>query len=193
MPPLTYPDKLTYYAFSREIHPFFAKALNKTPVDPTPMIEKAKFIESLAKDIDVLTDEDRQAIWDRQYELIEDLEDQLEASSLCTRSIILSFDGSDCLGNERPYDSEVISEPFFRGIQIYAPEMSEEMFCAVFQNGQIFEQRDAYREMAELPFFKHRMNDFEQIESIFDFLRMNGRPSDWILVGILRSYYLFRE
>jgi hypothetical protein len=112
MPALTYPDQLTYYAFSREIHPVFAKALNAVPVDPAPMIEQATFIKSLAEGIDSHSCEEKQAIWDRQYELAEELEAKLKAIAIYTASIVLSFDGSDFLGNSRPYDCEAISEPF---------------------------------------------------------------------------------
>jgi hypothetical protein len=191
MPPLTCPDKLTYYAFSRVVHPVFEKHRGFGPVDPAPFIAKAHSIEALMQSD--TTGEELQAICDRQYELAEELEGELQKSALYTASIILSFQGSDLFGNARPYDSETISEPFFSGITLYNEDHSGEMFCAIFRAGEVLAQKHAYREMAEHPFFTERSREFEEIEKIFETLRINGSPADWTIIGILRSYYLFSE
>jgi hypothetical protein len=189
MPPVTCPDKLTYYGFSR----VFEQQRGIGPVDPAPFIEKAHSIEALRRTLPKRdADEDElQAIYERQQELTEELEAEMKESALCTGSIVISFQGSDFFGNLRPYNSETISEPFFSGITLYNEAGTGDIFCAVFQGEKALRQKQAFQVMAQHPFFEGEAEKFRDIEKLFEALRMNGRPEDWTVIGILRSYNLF--
>ena len=183
MPPVTCPDKLTYYGFSRVSE----QQRDASPLDPEQFIEKARAIEAL--DRKDATEDELQGIGDRQQELIEELETEMKENALCAESIVLSFQGEDFFGNPRPYNSEAISEPFFSGIVLFNEPGTGDIFCAVFQGEKVLRQRQAFQEMAQHPFFEDQQKKFQDIEKVFEALRTNGGPEDWTVIGILRSYY----
>jgi len=209
MPPLSYPDKITYYAFCRTIHPLFARTLGVGPVDIGDIQRRAMAIRAIRHTEDGKQREG-QEIDDEQMRLIEELEAYLEEVCLWRASTVLSMDSRDWFGNIRPYETEGISEPMFQGISLYADDMTA--FLAVFEGAEAHELKVIYRDLGKHPFFRELAGQsidwpdaeqdasadegeesggyFGKIETMFEVLRQNGPIEDWIVVAILRSYYL---
>ncbi len=185
MPPLSYPDRITYYGFCRTIHPWFAKWSNARLIDTNKATDIAKRIKRMRNPNEAENPED---INEKQMAKAEKLESELEENALWSASIVLSYDVSDYFGNARPYDCEGIFEPLFAGINLYKEDTT--MFYAVFEGVEAVEQREAYRELSKHPNFEDDQEDFSRIEKVFEAMEFNGKPEDWTLIAICRSYDL---
>lgn len=185
MPPVTCPPKFTYYGFCRTIHPWFEKWMGKEAVELSKATAFARETAKMRKDKDEDNPED---ISEQQMKRAEELEGVLEQRCLWTASIVLNFQGEDYFGNKRPYDCEPVTEPVFGGINMYEDECP--MIYAAFEGQNAVEYREAFRALGSHPFFEDSQDDFAGIEKIFEAMEFNGKPEDWTLVAICRSYYL---
>jgi hypothetical protein len=185
MPPVSCPPKFTYYGFCKTVHPWFEKWMQVQPVDLSQATAFAKEIAGMRKE---KAEENPDDISDQQMKRAEELERALRRHSLWTASIVLNFQGSDYFGNQRPYNCEPVTEPVFGGINIYEDECP--MIYAIFEGQKAVSYRDACRTLGSHPFFEDSKDDFDGIEKIFEAMEFNGKPEDWTLVAICRSYYL---
>lgn len=155
------------------------------PVDLSQATAFAKEIAGMRKE---KAKENPDDISHQQMKRAENLEGWLSNNCLWRASIVMNFQGSDYFGNERPYDCEPVTEPVFGGINIY--EDDHPMIYAIFEGQKAVNYRDACRTLGSHPFFEESEDDFDRIEKIFEAMEFNGKPEDWTLVAICRSYYL---
>jgi len=159
--------------------------MERAPVQISKATDIAKDIMNMRKPNDSDNPED---ISEQQLKKAEQLEASLERHALWTASIVLSVQSCDYFGNERPYNCEPVTEPVFCGINMYEDECP--MLFQSFEGQEAVKQREAFRELAKHPFFKNDQGSFAGIEKLFEALELNGKPEDWTLACICRSYYL---
>ena len=64
------------------------------------------------------------------------------------------------------------------------------MIYKSFEGQKAVDYREAYRTLASHPFFEGDQDGFDGIEKVFEAMEFNGKPEDWTLACICRSYYL---
>lgn len=185
MPPVTCPPKFTYYGFCKTVHPWFEKWMGKVPVDLSKATLFSKGVAQMRKE---KVEDNSDDISDQQMQKAEELERWLCKNALWRSSIVLNLQGSDYFGNERPYNCEPVTEPVLGGINLYEEDCP--MLYTVFEGQKAVEYRAALRTLGSHPFFNDSRDDFNGIEKVFEAMEFNGKPEDWTLACICRSYYL---
>jgi hypothetical protein len=182
MPALTYPDQITYYGFCKTDDPFARKAFPHNPVDPEEVLREGKEIHAW------VTKPEADILYEEFNARAKRFEASLAQQAVATGAVVLSACGSDCLGNLRPYDVEDIVEPFYQGLNLHFSEMP--LFMCVLNQQECLDTWRAVLELSRHPWFKDESERFDDILHVFRALKTLAKEEDWIVIGLMRSYYL---
>ena len=182
MPALSYPDKITYYGFCKTDDPLAQKAFPNNPVDPAEVLRQGKEIHAW------VTKPNADIPYDEFNARAKVLEASLAQRAVATGTVVLSACGRDYFGNVRPYEVEDIVEPFYSGLNLHFHE--EPLFMCVLTERQCIDTWRAFLELSRHPWFEDESDKFDDILHIFRALRSLAKNEDWIVIGMMRSYYL---
>lgn len=182
MPALTYPDQITYYGFCKTENPYVNIAFPGNPVNVEDVLREAEEIKAWVALLDgdlAYPDFDRR---------VECLEAHLALHAVATGAVVLSACRSDFLGNARPYEVEEIYEPLYRGTIIRY--RNSPLLLSVLNKDECLATWRGFLELSLHPWFAEEPERFNDILHLFRALKSIGETEDWIVIGIVRSYYL---
>jgi hypothetical protein len=182
MPALTQPDQITYYGFCKTDDPFAKKAFPHNPVDPEEVLREGKEIHAW------VTKPEANIPFEEFNARAKLFEASLAQRAVATGTVVLSACGSDYFGNVRPYDVEDIVEPFYSGIDLHFSDMP--LFMCVLKERECLETWRAFLELSQHPWFEDEPERFDDILNVFRSLKTLAKEKDWIVIGLMRSYYL---
>ena len=181
MPPLTYPDEIAYYGFCKTEDLYAKKAFPNNPVHSEDVLRQAQEIHSWtnAPEVDVPYEEFNARV--------QALESALGKGAIASAKIVLSACARDALGNSRPYDVEDIYEPLYSGINLHHRDMP--VYLRVLTAQEVLGTWRGFLELSRHPCFEEEPDRFDEVLHVFRSLRTLAKEEDWIVIGIMRSYY----